>query len=59
MGGRADQRGAAGRPSTYYDAKARKPSARAARDGVIAPLLVALWVHRVTGLAGILLGTLL
>jgi putative transposase len=32
-------------PSTYYDAKARMPSARAMRDAILAPLLVALWVH--------------
>lgn len=31
-------------PSTYYDAKARPPSARALRDGVLIPLLVALFV---------------
>ena len=31
--------------STYYDAKARTPSARARRDAVIGPLLVALWLH--------------
>ena len=32
-------------PSTYYDAKARPASARALRDAVVAPLLVALWIH--------------
>jgi putative transposase len=32
-------------PSTYYDAKARPLSARALRDAVIAPMLLALWVH--------------
>jgi transposase InsO family protein len=32
-------------PSTYYDAKSRPPSARAVRDAVIMPLLLALWVR--------------
>jgi transposase InsO family protein len=32
-------------PSTYYDAKSRPLSARAVRDTVLAPLLLALWVH--------------
>ena len=32
-------------PSTYYSAKARPPSARAARDAVLLPVLVALWVR--------------
>jgi len=31
-------------PSTYYSAKARPPSVRAVRDGVLAPLLLALFV---------------
>jgi putative transposase len=30
-------------PSTYYAAKSRQPSARAVRDAVMIPLLVALW----------------
>jgi putative transposase len=30
-------------PSTYYDAKTRPPSARACRDAVLGPALVALW----------------
>jgi putative transposase len=30
-------------PSTYYDAKTRSPSARAQRDAVLGPALVALW----------------
>jgi putative transposase len=30
-------------PSTYYAAKSRPPSARAVRDSVLAPTLVALW----------------
>ena len=30
-------------PSTYYDAKTRPPSARARRDAVLGPALVALW----------------
>ena len=30
-------------PSTYYGAKSRPPSARARRDGVLLPQLVALW----------------
>ena len=30
-------------PSTYYSAKARPPSARAVRDEVLMPLLLALW----------------
>lgn len=30
-------------PSTYYDTKARGPSARAARDAQLGPALVALW----------------
>ena len=30
-------------PSTYYAAKARPPSARAARDAVIGPALLQLW----------------
>jgi len=30
-------------PSTYYDAKTRAPSARAQRDAVLGPALVALW----------------
>ena len=30
-------------PSTYYGAKSRPPSARARRDGVLVPQLVALW----------------
>ena len=32
-------------PSTYYDAKARPPSARAVRDAELGPPLVALWKH--------------
>ena len=38
-------------PSTYYGAKSRPPSARARRDGVLVPQLVALWVanYRVYG----------
>ncbi len=32
-------------PSTYDEAKDRPPSARARRDALITPLLVALWVH--------------
>jgi len=32
-------------PSTYYDAKSRPLSARALRDAVLSPVLVALWVH--------------
>jgi len=31
-------------PSTYYDAKSRPPSARATRDAVLLPLLLALWL---------------
>jgi putative transposase len=31
-------------PSTYYDNKKRVPSARALRDGVMMPILLALWV---------------
>ena len=31
-------------PSTYYAAKKRVPSARSIRDGVMIPILVALWV---------------
>ena len=30
-------------PSTYYNVKSRPPSARARRDGVLVPQLVALW----------------
>jgi putative transposase len=30
-------------PSTYYDTKARLPSARACRDAELGPALVALW----------------
>ena len=30
-------------PSGYYGAKSRPPSARARRDGVLVPQLVALW----------------
>ena len=30
-------------PSTYYDTKTRAPSARAPRDEVLGPALVALW----------------
>ncbi|ORB11540.1 transposase, partial [Mycolicibacterium moriokaense] len=30
-------------PSTYYDTKTRAPSARAQRDEVLGPALVALW----------------
>ncbi len=30
-------------PSTYYDTKARGPSARAQRDAQLGPALVALW----------------
>src|SRR5690554_73098 len=30
-------------PSTYYNAKSRLPSARALRDQVLLPILVALW----------------
>jgi transposase len=45
MGGRADLRGPRGRPSTYYDAKNRPPSARAIRDAELGPKLVALWKH--------------
>jgi putative transposase len=38
-------------PSTYYAAKSRPPSARATRDAVMIPVLVALWVanYRVYG----------
>lgn len=38
-------------PSTYYAAKARLPSARAVRDAILMPLLLALWVanYRVYG----------
>ena len=32
-------------PTTYYDAKTREPSARALRDAVLMPLLLALWVR--------------
>ena len=32
-------------PSTYYSAKSRPPSARALRDAVLIPILMALWVH--------------
>ena len=32
-------------PSTFYDAKTRPPSARAIRDAVLMPLLLALWVR--------------
>ena len=32
-------------PSTYYDAKARTPSARALRDAVLIPMLVTLRMH--------------
>ena len=31
-------------PSTYYDYKKRTPSARALRDAVMMPILLALWV---------------
>ena len=31
-------------PSTYYAAKSRPPSARALRDAVMMPILLALWV---------------
>ena len=30
-------------PSTYYDAKARPPSARERRDAVLGPVLRQLW----------------
>jgi len=30
-------------PSTYYEARSRQPSARALRDAVLIPILVALW----------------
>ena len=30
-------------PSTYYAAKSRQPSARAVRDAVMVPILLALW----------------
>jgi putative transposase len=38
-------------PSTYYNAKSRPPSARAQRDAVMIPILVALWAanYRVYG----------
>ena len=38
-------------PSTYYAVKGRGPSARACRDAVMGPLLVALWItnYRVYG----------
>ena len=38
-------------PSTYYAAKSRPPSARAMRDAVMIPILVALWTanYRVYG----------
>ena len=38
-------------PSTYYATKARVPSARALRDAVLAPIVLALWVanYRVYG----------
>jgi putative transposase len=32
-------------PSTYYSAKSRPPSARAQRDAVLIPILVAIWVR--------------
>jgi len=32
-------------PSTYYDSKSRPPSARAVRDAVLIPILVAIWTH--------------
>lgn len=32
-------------PSTYYSAKARPPSARALRDALMMPILMALWVR--------------
>ena len=32
-------------PSTYYDSKSRPLSARAVRDAVLIPVLVAIWVH--------------
>jgi putative transposase len=38
-------------PSTYYAAKSRLPSARAVRDAILMPLLLALWIanYRVYG----------
>jgi putative transposase len=33
-------------PSTYYAAKSRPPSARAVRDAVMIPILVAIWAAR-------------
>jgi putative transposase len=38
-------------PSTYYAAKSRVPSARAVRDAMLMPLLLALWIdnYRVYG----------
>ena len=45
MGGRADLRAAAGRPSTYYDSKVRPLSARAVRDAEVGPQLAELWKH--------------
>lgn len=38
-------------PSTYYGARHRKPSARAVRDAMLVPILVAIWVanYRVYG----------
>ena len=41
-------------PSTYYAAKARRPSARSTRDAALVPRLRALWEqnYRVYGGAG-------
>lgn len=39
--GRADRQGAAGRPSTYYAAKARPPSARAVGDAELTEVITA------------------
>ena len=38
-------------PSTYYSAKTRLPSARAKRDAIMMPILLALWTanYRVYG----------
>ena len=44
MGGRADLQRLGDRPSTYWSAKTRPPSARSRSDAALAPLLVALFV---------------
>ena len=43
MGGRADLDRTEDRPSTYYDTKARPPSARDMRDATTGPELRTLW----------------